>query len=53
MPKRSKSNGEGRERGGFKSSRHGKASAAGPKAQQKLAAEERVRASGERYALIQ
>jgi deoxyhypusine synthase len=41
MPKRSKSNGEGRERGGFKSSRHGKASAAGPKAQQKLAAEER------------
>src|SRR5258705_11892020 len=41
MPKRSKSNGEGRERGGFKSSRHGKASAAGPKAQQKLAAEGR------------
>ena len=41
MPKRSKSNGEGRERGGFKSSRHGKASAAGPKAQQKLAAEAR------------
>ena len=31
----------GRDRGGFKSSRHGKASAAGPKAQQKLAAEER------------
>jgi deoxyhypusine synthase len=30
-----------RERGGFKTSRHGKASAAGPKAQQKLAAEER------------
>src|SRR6266581_3810098 len=30
-----------RERGGFKASRHGKASAAGPKAQQKLAAEER------------
>src|SRR6478609_6264157 len=41
MPKRSKSNGEGRERGGFKSSRHGKASAAGPKAEQKRAAEER------------
>src|SRR5882757_10403449 len=41
MPKRSKSNGERRERGGFKSSRHGKASAAGPKAQQKLAAEAR------------
>src|SRR5258705_12777022 len=31
----------GRDRGGFKASRHGKASAAGPKAQQKLAAEER------------
>src|SRR5689334_23682378 len=30
-----------RERGGFKASRHGKASAAGPKAQQKLAAEQR------------
>src|SRR5881392_151403 len=30
-----------RDRGGFKASRHGKASAAGPKAQQKLAAEER------------
>ena len=29
----------GRDRGGFKASRHGKASAAGPKAQQKLAAE--------------
>src|SRR6185437_14725117 len=31
----------GRDRGGFKASRHGKASAAGPKAQQKAAAEER------------
>ena len=41
MAKSSKNNGEKRERGGFKSSRHGKASAAGPKAQQKLAAEER------------
>ena len=41
MAKGSKENGEGRNRGGFKSSRHGKASAAGPKAQQKLAAEER------------
>src|SRR5215210_2358919 len=45
MAKASKGNGEGggkgRDRGGFKSSRHGKASAAGPKAQQKLAAEER------------
>src|SRR6267154_1607840 len=41
MAKSSKSNGEGRGRGGFKSSRHGKASAAGPKAQQKLAAETR------------
>ena len=41
MAKRSKNDGEGRDRGGFKSSRHGKASAAGPKAQQKLAAEER------------
>ncbi|MFL5632346.1 MAG: homospermidine biosynthesis protein [Gemmatimonadaceae bacterium] len=41
MAKGSKNDGEGRKRGGFKSSRHGKASAAGPKAQQKLAAEER------------
>jgi len=47
MAKSSKGGGNGageggrRERGGFKSSRHGKASAAGPKAQQKLAAEER------------
>jgi deoxyhypusine synthase len=45
MAKNSKGNGagagKGRDRGGFKSSRHGKASAAGPKAQQKLAAEER------------
>src|SRR6476661_9630721 len=48
MAKSNKSNGKvsageggGRERGGFKASRHGKASAAGPKAQQKLAAEER------------
>jgi len=45
MAKSSKGNGagggKGRDRGGFKSSRHGKASAAGPKAQQKLAAEER------------
>src|SRR5438045_362595 len=30
-----------RDRGGFKASRHGKASAAGPKAEQKLAAEQR------------
>ena len=39
--------GDGRERGGFKASRHGagkKASAAGPKAEQKRAAEERERA---------
>jgi len=36
-----KNGSDGRERGGFKASRHGKASAAGPKAQQKLAAEER------------
>src|SRR5687767_13245517 len=35
---------DGRERGGFKTSRHGKASAAGPKAQQKLAAEQREKA---------
>src|SRR3982074_1865510 len=41
MAKSSKNNGEGRGRGGFKSSRHGKSSAAGPKAQQKLAAEAR------------
>src|SRR3979411_3027997 len=43
MPKNTKGNGEagGRDRGGFKSSRHGKASAAGPKAGQKLAAEDR------------
>ena len=41
MAKSNKGNGAGRDRGGFKSSRHGKASAAGPKAQQKLAAEER------------
>src|SRR5256714_3852631 len=43
MPKNTKGNGErsGRDRGGFKSSRHGKAAAAGPKAQQKLAAEDR------------
>jgi deoxyhypusine synthase len=34
-------NGKGRERGGFKTSRHARASAAGPKAQQKMAAEER------------
>jgi deoxyhypusine synthase len=47
------SRGNGRERGGFKSSRHGaakraRASAAGPKATQKRAAEERER-SGERH----
>src|SRR5882762_2922825 len=48
MAKNSKSNGEGRGRGGFKSSRHGKASAAGPKAQQKLAAEEREK-KGEQH----
>ena len=41
MAKNTKGNGESRGRGGFKSSRHGKASAAGPKAEQKLAAEER------------
>ena len=49
MAKGRKNNGAGadgkrggsRDRGGFKSSRHGKASAAGPKAQQKLAAEDR------------
>ena len=34
----------GRERGGFKASRHGKASAGGPKARQKLAAEQREQA---------
>jgi deoxyhypusine synthase len=34
----------GRERGGFKASRHGKASAAGPKSAQKRAAEEREKA---------
>src|SRR5207237_6001622 len=40
---------DGRERGGFKSSRHGKRpSAAGPKGEQKRAAEERERA-GERH----
>ena len=38
----------GRERGGFKASRHGKASAAGPKGEQKRAAEERERA-GQRH----
>ena len=45
------SRGNGRERGGFKTSRHGaskRASAAGPKAQQKQAAEERER-SGVRH----
>ena len=47
----SRGNGAGRERGGFKSSRHGaakkaRASAAGPKAEQKRAAEKRER-SGE------
>ncbi|MDQ3137634.1 MAG: deoxyhypusine synthase [Gemmatimonadota bacterium] len=43
MAKSSKGNGAGGERGrgGFKSSRHGKASASGPKALQKKAAEER------------
>src|SRR5947207_86785 len=49
MAKGRKNNGAGadgkrggsRDRGGFKSSRHGKASAAGPKAKQKLAAEDR------------
>ena len=42
-----KSNADSRERGGFKASRHGapaRSSAAGPKAQQKQAAEERERA---------
>src|SRR6266404_4713887 len=48
MARSNKSNGEGRGRGGFKSSRHGKASAAGPKAQQKLAAEEREK-KGEQH----
>lgn len=40
---------EGRDRGGFKASRHGsgKASAAGPKAQQKRAAEEREKAGAQ------
>ena len=48
--KRQSSSSDGRERGGFKASRHGKksngrrASAAGPKAEQKRAAEERERA---------
>src|SRR5690349_15875524 len=37
-----------RDRGGFKTSRHGKASAAGPKAQQKLAAEQREK-HGEKH----
>src|SRR5438128_12585053 len=41
MAKGHRYDGEDRERGGFKASRHGKASAAGPKAHQKLAAEER------------
>ena len=41
MAKKGKGQDEKRDRGGFKTSRHGKASAAGPKAQQKLAAEER------------
>jgi deoxyhypusine synthase len=41
-----KKNQDGRERGGFKSSRHGsKASAAGPKSRQKRAAEDRERAA--------
>ena len=49
----SRGNGANRERGGFKASRHGtakpaRASAAGPKAAQKRAAEERER-SGERH----
>jgi deoxyhypusine synthase len=43
VPKKKKDN--GRERGGFKASRHGKrASASGPKSEQKRAAEERERA---------
>src|SRR4051812_15825108 len=37
-----------RDRGGFKASRHGKASAAGPKAQQKLAADAREK-KGEQH----
>src|SRR5438105_2774454 len=41
MAKGSKNDGQSRGDGGFKSARHGKASAAGPKAQQKLAAEQR------------
>jgi deoxyhypusine synthase len=46
MAKGDKKSGAGseRERGGFKASRHGKASAAGPKGQQKLAAEQREKA---------
>src|SRR4030088_3053454 len=52
MPKNTRGNGEagGRDRGGFKSSRHGKASAAGPKAQQKLAAEDREKRGAEHTA---
>ena len=49
--KKNSSRGDGRERGGFKASRHGaskRASAAGPKAEQKRAAEERER-SGVRH----
>ncbi len=45
MTKKKKDDGGARERGGFKSSRHGKkASAAGPKAAQKRAAEDKERA---------
>lgn len=46
--KKDESNESGRDRGGFKASRHGdKASAAGPKAQQKRAAEEREAAGAQ------
>ncbi|HEY6220104.1 MAG TPA: deoxyhypusine synthase [Gemmatimonadaceae bacterium] len=51
--KKSKPASGGRERGGFKASRHGtgkKASAAGPKAEQKRAAEERERAGAKHTA---
>ncbi len=43
-PKAGGGGSDGRDRGGSKASRHGKASASGPKAQQKLAAEQREEA---------
>src|ERR1700737_2223339 len=51
MAKNNKGNGKGRDRGGFKSSRHGQASAAGRKAEQKLAAEEREKQGVQHTAL--